>query len=81
MGNKVPVPDNRLQKMIDQLKLSKKDLGNLWRVFQRYDRDKGGTIDVAEFYRLIEEEQTVFGDSLFELVDIDCSGALDFSGR
>eukprot|EP00515_Schizochytrium_aggregatum_P011029 CAMPEP_0202081404 /NCGR_PEP_ID=MMETSP0964-20121228/13995_1 /ASSEMBLY_ACC=CAM_ASM_000500 /TAXON_ID=4773 /ORGANISM="Schizochytrium aggregatum, Strain ATCC28209" /LENGTH=367 /DNA_ID=CAMNT_0048648959 /DNA_START=58 /DNA_END=1161 /DNA_ORIENTATION=+ len=79
MGNKVPVPDDRLQRMIDMLRLTKRELAQLWRVFQRYDNDRGGTIDIEEFYRLIEEERTVFGDSLFELVDIDCSGALDFS--
>ncbi|GBG33043.1 Calmodulin-like protein [Hondaea fermentalgiana] len=79
MGNKIPVPDDRLQKTIDMLKLSKKEINKFWRIFQKYDRDHGGTIDVEEFYRLIEEERTVFGDSLFELVDIDCSGTLDFS--
>lgn len=79
MGNKIPVPDKRLQRTIDQLRLTKKDLATLWRIFQKYDKDHGGTIDVQEFYKLIEESRTVFGDSLFELVDIDCSGALDFS--
>jgi len=79
MGNTVPVPDERLQRTVDTLKLNRKELGQLWRVFQKYDRDKGGTIDVEEFYKLIEEDRTIFGDSLFELVDIDCSGALDFS--
>ncbi len=79
MGNKIPVPDDRLQKMIDMLRLNKKELARLWRVFQKYDKDNGGTIDIEEFYKLIEEDRTVFGDSLFELVDIDASGSLDFS--
>lgn len=68
MGNKIPVPDERLQKTIDMLRLDKKELAKFWRIFQKYDRDHGGTIDVEEFYRLIEEDRTVFGDSLFELV-------------
>jgi Ca2+-binding EF-hand superfamily protein len=79
MGNKVPVPDDRLQRMIDMLRLTKKDLGKMWRIFQRYDSDHGGTIDIEEFYKLIQEERTLFGDSLFELVDIDSSASLDFS--
>jgi|GEM_PF-1809997 len=79
MGNKVPVPDERLQKMIDMIQLEKRQLAQLWKVFQKYDKDSSGTIDVTEFYKMIEEDQSVFGDSVFELVDIDNSGTLDFS--
>jgi Ca2+-binding EF-hand superfamily protein len=32
-----------------------------------------------EFYKLIGEKQSIFGDSIFELIDIDNSGTLDFS--
>lgn len=79
MGNKLPVPDDRMQKVIDMLKMDKKSLAKLWKVFRKYDQDNGGTIDIEEFYKLIEEERTVFGDSIFELCDIESCGALDFS--
>ena len=36
-------------------------------------------MDVSEFYKLIGEKQSIFGDSIFELIDIDNSGTLDFS--
>ena len=79
MGNKIPVPDERMQKVMDMLKMDKKSLAKLWKVFRKYDQDNGGTIDIEEFYKLIEEERTVFGDSIFELCDIESCGALDFS--
>ena len=32
------------------------------------------TVDVSEFYKLIGEKQSIFGDSIFELIDVDNSG-------
>eukprot|EP00945_MAST-04E_sp_MAST-4E-sp1_P003026 g3026.t1 len=65
--------------MIDKLRLSKKDQSKLWATFNKFDKDKSGTMDMREFYQLIGEPQTIFGDSIFELIDIDNSGTLDFS--
>lgn len=79
MGNKVPVPDEKMQIMIDRLRLTKKDQGKFFAKFRKYDKDKSGTMDVSEFYKLIGEKQSIFGDSIFELIDIDNSGTLDFS--
>ena len=79
MGAKVPVPDERMATMIDKLRLSKKDQQKLWTTFMKYDKDKSGTMDMREFYELIGEPQTIFGDSIFELIDVDNSGTLDFS--
>ena len=79
MGNKIPVPDERMQKIIHLLKLEKKHIRILWKRFQKHDKDKSGTIDIMEFYTMISEERTVFGDSIFELIDIDNNGTLDFS--
>ena len=39
MGQKVPIPDDKMQKQIDLLKMEKKDLGKLWASFKRYDKD------------------------------------------
>ena len=79
MGNKVPVPDERMQKTIDMLKLEKTHIRSLFKRFRSHDKDRSGTIDIDEFYHMINEPRTVFGDSLFELVDIDNNGTLDFS--
>ena len=53
MGQKVPIPDDKMQKQIDLLKMEKKDLGKLWASFKRYDKDKSGAIDVDEFYKML----------------------------
>ncbi len=79
MGAKVPVPDERMQEMIEKLQLTKKDQQKLWTVFTKFDKDKSGTMDMKEFYQLVGEKQSVFGDSIFELIDVDNSGTLDYS--
>ena len=68
MGQKVPVPDDRMQKMIDKLRLSKKEQARMWARFRKYDKDKSGTMDISEFYQMIGEKQSIFGDSIFELI-------------
>jgi sphingosine kinase/serine/threonine-protein phosphatase 2B regulatory subunit len=75
---KAPPADDRIQRVVDALQLSKRNLAAMYRVFRRYDRDRSGTIDYEEFYKLIGEKQNVFGDSIFELVDLDNNGTLDF---
>ena len=79
MGQKVPIPDDKMQKQIDMLKMEKKDLGRLWASFKSYDKDKSGAIDVDEFYKMLGEKRSLFGDSIFELIDIDNNQQLDFS--
>lgn len=79
MGQKVPIPDDKMQKQIDLLKMEKKDLGKLWASFKRYDKDKSGNIDIDEFYKMLGERRSLFGDSIFELIDIDDNNQLDFS--
>ena len=34
---------------------------------------------MKEFFDLIKEPQTLFGEAIFKIVDLDGSGALDFS--
>ena len=79
MGNTFPVPDERMQKIIDLLRLENKHISKMWSCFRRFDKDRSGSIDIDEFYLLVEEERTVFGDSIFELCDIESNGTLDFS--
>ena len=59
--------------------VEKKHLRMLWAKFRKYDKDKSGAIDMDEFYALIHEKRCIFGDSIFELIDIDNNGTLDFS--
>ena len=54
--------------------VNKKHLRKLWAKFRKYDKDKSGAIDMDEFYALIHEKRCIFGDSIFELIDIDNNG-------
>jgi len=74
----VPVPDERVAKVIDDLDLKPKHLKRLWKLFCSFDDDKSGTIDTAEFYKMIDEEPSLFGDSIFELIDVSNNGLLEF---
>ena len=65
MGQKVPIPDDKMQKQIDLLKMEKKDLGKLWASFKRYDKDKSGAIDVDEFYKIPQEELKIIPQGFF----------------
>ena len=40
---------------------------------------RAGTIDIDEFFKAIHERHTAFGDAIFDLIDCDDSGVLDFS--
>ena len=78
MGNKVPVPDERMQKTIDMLRMENTELGTLWALFRAHDADKSGEIDIDEFYSMIGEKRSIFGDSIFELIDISNDGTCMF---
>eukprot|EP00939_MAST-03C_sp_MAST-3C-sp1_P002119 g2119.t1 len=78
LGVAVPVPDERVAKVIDEIDLKKKHLQRLWKLFCKYDEDRSGTIDTEEFYKMVEEEPSLFGDSIFELIDVNNNGTLDF---
>ena len=67
-----------MAKVIDDLDLKPKHLKRLWKLFCKYDDDRSGTIDTDEFYKMIEEEPSLFGDSIFELIDVSNNGLLEF---
>ena len=80
MGNVViPVPDERMTQTMETFGLEKNQIVTLWKKFQHHDKDGSGTIDVEEFYAMMKEKKSVFGESIFELIDSDNDGVLDFS--
>ena len=80
MGNAaIPVPDERMTQTMETFGLEKKQIVTLWKKFQHHDKDGSGTIDVEEFYAMMKEKKSVFGESIFELIDSDNDGVLDFS--
>jgi Ca2+-binding EF-hand superfamily protein len=78
-GKPLPKPDAKLQHTIDTLHLTSDDLKAFWTIFCKHDKDKSGTIDIGEFYEIIEEPRSLFVDGLFELIDSDDTQCLDFT--
>jgi len=78
MGQALPVADARIIKITDMYDLKPKHLRKLFRVFKACDKDRSGSMDTDEFYKLIHENPSIFGDSIFELIDVNNNGSLDF---
>lgn len=74
-----PPADERLQKVIELLSLQKRDIAKLHELFKRYDLDGSGTIDTTEFYELTHEKESVFANSIFEIIETNKPHELDFS--
>jgi Ca2+-binding EF-hand superfamily protein len=76
--SRAPVPDELTQQTIDMLKMDAKDLAKIWQKFSKYDKDKSGTIDIDEFFKMVGEKRSLFAESIFELIDLDSNDTLDF---
>ena len=75
----IPHPDEKLQRTIDTVHLSQDDLSKLFDIFRKYDKDHSHTIDLDAFYEIIGERRSVFSDGIFDLIDADDTGRLNFS--
>ena len=78
MGNALPIPNERMTKLIETAKLTKREQRKLYKCFRKVDRDGSGTVDAEEFFAFIGEPKTDFTDGLFDLIDTDSSRELDF---
>jgi len=75
----IPHPSEKLQHTIDTIHLSVEDLAQLFELFKQHDKDNSNAIDLDEFYAILDERRSVFADGLFDLIDADDTGTLDFS--
>ena len=78
MGNALPIPNERMTKLIETAKLTKREQRKLYKCFKQVDRDGSGSIDAQEFFAFIGEPKTDFTDGLFDLIDTDSSRELDY---
>eukprot|EP01029_Cantina_marsupialis_P014617 TRINITY_DN32059_c0_g1_i2.p1 TRINITY_DN32059_c0_g1~~TRINITY_DN32059_c0_g1_i2.p1 ORF type:complete len:304 (-),score=70.47 TRINITY_DN32059_c0_g1_i2:266-1177(-) len=79
MGNTMPTPDDKLLMFQEKLKLSNKDLKKLWGKFCAMDHTKTGSISLDDFFKMMRIPRSVFGDSMFELVECEITSHLDFT--
>mmetsp|Transcript_67553 Transcript_67553/g.152876 ORF Transcript_67553/g.152876 Transcript_67553/m.152876 type:complete len:346 (-) Transcript_67553:264-1301(-) len=72
--------DEILQKACALAKYTNNDMKALQKTFNKYDKDKSGSLDIDEFYDLFDAKKSPFGDALFKLVELDGDAEfLDFS--
>ena len=78
MGNKPPMPNDRMRNVIKTYSLSKSEQKRLWKLFKTIDRDGSGEIDVNEFMKWLVEPVNSFTKGIFRLIDTDQSNTLDY---
>jgi Ca2+-binding EF-hand superfamily protein len=64
--------------VVESLHLRQQDLRRLKKLFEEIDCTGIGEIHKSEFYEMMDEPRSVYADAVFELVDMDGSGTLDF---
>jgi len=74
-----PVPEAELEALIEKYSLKTQHMERLYKAFQKADMDRSGAVTIDEFYEMLGEKRTVFGNEIFELLDTDMSGGLDFT--
>ena len=74
----VPAPDLRVKRAMAIAKMDMKDVGKFWKKFRKLDKEMRGNIDVEDFYEAIEEQRSIYGDGIFELLDITHAGSISF---
>jgi Ca2+-binding EF-hand superfamily protein len=74
----VPAPDLRVKRAMALSKMDMKDVGHFWKKFRKLDKEMRGNIDIEDFYSSIEERRSIYGDGVFELLDINHAGTITF---
>ena len=74
----VPAPDLRVRRAMALGKLDMKDVGQFWKKFRKLDKEMRGNIDIEDYYDSIEERRSIYGDGIFELLDINHAGTITF---
>ena len=73
------VPKIRLwQKTFEALCLTENDVGRLYKIFRKIDKDSSFSIEVLELLMYLDIERTPFTKSAFSIFDDDKSGSIDF---
>lgn len=74
----VPNPDNKTLAMMEVINIGVPELAVFWAHFRTGDKELAGSIDIDMFYTLFHVKRSIFGDGIFELVDIHLTDEIDF---
>ena len=72
------VVPNSWMELFAAMKLSKNDVLQLYKTFQKVDFDHSGSVDIVEMLTLLDVERTRFTEHVFTVFDSDGSGKIDF---
>lgn len=72
------VPLTNVNEVISLTALKQNDVDHLVAYFRQHDKDKDGQLSMQELRALFPADDTVIVDQLFDLVDVDDSGLIDF---
>ena len=75
----LPPLENRVHKCIKFYRLKEKDVKHFYYIFSRLDKNLSGLIDIADFFKFLNEPRSLIGDTIFELVDCRHATAITFT--
>ena len=83
MGGFTSTPyENELKKewldVFYAMKLKRSEVVRLYRIYEKIDSDKSGSIDVVELLNLLDIERTYVTERMFSAFDKDHTGKIDF---
>ena len=64
--------------MVEFLAMDEKDVLQLMAIFKEMDEDDSGEVSLTEFFDYIDVDRSVFGDKMFQFLDENNDGQLDF---
>ena len=62
----------------EAMAFSELDIGRLYKIYRRIDVDNSGVIDLAELLAYLDLDRTRFSKRVFQIMDEDGSGKIDF---
>ena len=73
---KSDVAENRA--LYEAMCFHEKDIGQLYTIFRKVDKDSSGTLEIIELLMYLDIEKNPFNKRAFSVLDEDNSGTVDF---
>jgi Ca2+-binding EF-hand superfamily protein len=74
----VPTPDLRTKRAMALCKLTFKEVGVFYQAFKKLDTENKNSVDMESYYGVLEERRSIYGEGIFEVLDIAHVGRINF---